>query len=225
VFGFQLEFRFDWVDTRLLYNGHQTMSSRLNFKLPRNLTSKKVVYLILVVVGIGLAWSWNWYNQQPSVGVIKPAITPPGEVKSDTVSAPARYRSQHISFAYPAVYTDNLNTAPSGRIIEQYSMTAHLEKTESRRVAIMVKSADLTSDMKEDSAYQFRINQKVDYELSQQTTSSGLQVDKFVKKDGGEVTYFINGNLKYVIISSTSTVANGKYLDDVKDIIESFAWD
>lgn len=186
---------------------------------------RKARWLALVALLSGLSWAWHWYNQQPVVGIITSSIgAQAGEVKSETTEAPGRYRSENLSFAYPAIYSDNQHTAPSGRIIEQYSMAAHMAKTESRRISIMVKSALVSSDMKEDSAYAFRKNAAEIYTLSQETSDKGLQVEKFSKQDGSEVTYFISNSSKYAIIAATSNVADGEFKADARIVINSFVW-
>ncbi|MCW1908475.1 MAG: hypothetical protein KIH63_004000 [Candidatus Saccharibacteria bacterium] len=186
--------------------------------------TKKIRWLVLLPVGFGLAWAWQWYNRQPVVGVITTSIPTAGEVKADTTAAPGRYRSENLSFAYPAIYSDSQNTAPAGTTIEQYSMTAHMEKTESRRISLMVKTAEQVGAMREDSAYKFRLNSIDNYQLAQETTAKNLQTDVFSKKDGGEVTYFIAGPGKYLIVAATSNIANGDYKNDVKSVIDSVVW-
>lgn len=190
----------------------------------RSKAPKRLRLVALAGLLLSVGWAWQWYNQQPVVGVITTPAIQPGEVKAETTAAPGRYRSEHVSFAYPAMYSDALNTAPSGSIIEQYSMTAHLEKTESRRMSLMVKRASTPTAMREDSAYAFRLNQTDDYQLSQETTAGNLQVDKFTKQDGSEITYFINGNGKYVILAATSNLVNGGFVEDARSIVDSFVW-
>jgi hypothetical protein len=186
--------------------------------------TKKIRWLVFVPVSLGLVWAWHWYNQQPVLGTITTPSVPAGEVKSETTAAPGRYRSENLTFAYPAIYSDSLNTAPTGKILEQYSMTAHLPKTESRRISVMVKNAELTTDMREDSAYKFRLNSVEVYKLAQETTAMNAQTDVFTKVDGSEQTYFIAGPGKYVIIAATSNVADGGFKNDVKSVIDSVVW-
>lgn len=145
------------------------------------------------------------------------------KVASDNTIKVSHFKGNLITFDYPAVYTDTQSNKPSANMVEQYSLGARIDGAESRRISITISKVVNGDSLKDDSAYKFRLNDTINYE-STTVTINEKPIEKFMKKNGGEVTYFIPSTLYYAIISATSTRANGDFITDVAGLVSSFVW-
>ena len=184
---------------------------KIRLKHPRILTG-----IVVTVAVVGLAGWFYHYNQTPAVGTIYHAPVPEPRTQAATITT---LKSATISLQHPTHYSvENKAVAPP--ITEQYSLNMH-QGVESRRVTVSVKTA--VEPMTEDSAYKFRKLTVAEYEITDAVVDD-QPAFKASKKDGSEITYFIPGQGRYVIIAATTINPKAAFAEEVTHIIDSFAW-
>lgn len=191
---------------------HKTKDTRI---ISRRRVRNGLVIILIGVVAIG----WLKYNQAPVTGTIIQtdvlAAEDPLEVKN------SHFKGSYVSFDYPASYGTVQSNVPSGRIAEQYSLSARLENLESRRISVTVYKVSGSDAMDEDSAYRFRADDPKTY-LQESVTVNGRSIKKFSKLDYAEVTYFVPDGAYYAIVSATSTRSGGDFITDAAAVVSSF---
>lgn len=186
---------------------------------PNSAKRLKIAVAGLAIIAV-VAW-WYSYNQTPVTGTIITSNTPePDEVKTPPNS---HFKGTYVVFDYSPVYDTVQSNTPSGRMVEQYSLSAAGESLESRRISITINKIAGAVTIQEDSAYRLRANAPETYRLETVTVNE-LSVEKFSKKDGAEVTYFIPGGEYYAIVSATSTRSGGEFINDAAIIVSSLVW-
>lgn len=174
-----------------------------------------IVLVIVIIYGYRVM-------QSPAIGSVAGQNTIVHDAPPKTPEL-VQFQGQYISFDYPSDYKSTESATIKPPFMEMFSFLSYQPGKESNRISLMIKSSADGTVATADSAYVFRKNQ-VDQYISGVETINNQLVHKMIKKDGSEVTYFVQGATAYTIIAGTTTKPSGRMSQDVRLVVESLRW-